>query len=446
MQLEEWPEIQELLPPLSTQELVALRRSIRKNGVRQELLVFPDGRVIDGHHRLAVCRELKIVPPHKVADDLTEEQAIALGVILNWARRQMSREQWDEYRQKISENRELRREVALQLRDQGYAQAEAGKAVGVARRTVDAWENENITIVKNDNGYKPPDYRVKIPRTEDRVIYERHENGETQEQIAADYKVSQPVIHKRIARVKRQRSATRESPRDIPEGTFHLIHGDMFTVSFPTTADLILTDFPYNISGQGKVGKSGSEVINFTAGDWDEGFNTASAISLLASHLRSGGAFVFFADRLTISWAWEYCEHVGLKPKAVVVWHKTNPVPNARRNFSSATEFILWAVKPGSKYTWNGTATTHNLFECGLCQGKERIEWLNGNGEIERHPTQKPKELIAWLIRLFSNEGDIVLDPCAGVGSTGACGLNRDYWLIEKHRPYFDAMQRRLHG
>jgi len=227
-------------------------------------------------------------------------------------------------------------------------------------------------------------------------------------------------------------------------GTFHLVHGDMFDVPIPMDIDLAITDFPYNISGQGKFTKLGSEAASFDAGDWDEDFDTAAAIELLAVHLKPGGALVFFADRLTISWSWEFCTSIGLEPKAIIVWHKTNPVPNARRNFMSATEFVLWATRPGGEYTWNGDATTQNIFSCGLCQGKERIEWTDERGEATRHPTQKPKAFLAWLIKLFSNPGDTVLDPCAGVGSIGACGLDREYYLIEKNSVYFERMKGRL--
>ena len=55
------------------------------------------------------------------------------------------------------------------------------------------------------------------------------------------------------------------------------------------------------------------------------------------------------------------------------------------------------------------------------------------------HPTEKPVDLLEWLIRTYSNEGDTILDSCAGSGSTGiaAQNLNRDFVLIEKDPDYF---------
>lgn len=62
------------------------------------------------------------------------------------------------------------------------------------------------------------------------------------------------------------------------------------------------------------------------------------------------------------------------------------------------------------------------------------------------HPTQKPVELIEWLIKSYSDENDIVLDNCAGSGTTGvaAKNLNRDYILIEKEENYFNISKNRL--
>lgn len=62
------------------------------------------------------------------------------------------------------------------------------------------------------------------------------------------------------------------------------------------------------------------------------------------------------------------------------------------------------------------------------------------------HPTQKPVELMKYLVNTYTNEGDIVLDFCAGSGSTGvACReLNRKFIGIEKEQKYYDIMVKRL--
>jgi len=62
------------------------------------------------------------------------------------------------------------------------------------------------------------------------------------------------------------------------------------------------------------------------------------------------------------------------------------------------------------------------------------------------HPTQKPVALFEYLIKTYTNEGDLVLDNCAGSGTTGeACiNTNRKYILMEKEQKYFDIINDRL--
>ena len=63
-----------------------------------------------------------------------------------------------------------------------------------------------------------------------------------------------------------------------------------------------------------------------------------------------------------------------------------------------------------------------------------------------KHPTQKPVKLFEYLIKTYTNEGDTVLDCCAGSGTTGvACkNLNRKYILIEKEEKYYNIIKDRL--
>ena len=62
------------------------------------------------------------------------------------------------------------------------------------------------------------------------------------------------------------------------------------------------------------------------------------------------------------------------------------------------------------------------------------------------HPTQKPVALFEYLIKTYTNEGDLVLDNCAGSGTTGvACkNLNRNFILIEKEEKYIKVIEERL--
>jgi site-specific DNA-methyltransferase (adenine-specific) len=74
------------------------------------------------------------------------------------------------------------------------------------------------------------------------------------------------------------------------------------------------------------------------------------------------------------------------------------------------------------------------------------VQKINRQNLIANHPTQKPVALFEYLIKTYTNEGDLVLDNCAGSGTTGvACkNLNRNYILIEKEPEYIEIINKRL--
>jgi site-specific DNA-methyltransferase (adenine-specific) len=62
------------------------------------------------------------------------------------------------------------------------------------------------------------------------------------------------------------------------------------------------------------------------------------------------------------------------------------------------------------------------------------------------HTTQKPVALFEWLIKTYSNEGDLILDNCGGSGTTAIAAINtkRDYILIEKDECYYTKSKNRI--
>jgi len=137
-----------------------------------------------------------------------------------------------------------------------------------------------------------------------------------------------------------------------------------------------------------------------------------------------------------------------------VIWVKTNPMPNwLGVRFTNATETLIWAVKDknAKKYTFNKEWAREfgigkvgsNVWILPICSGKERLKDENGK---KIHSTQKPLELMRRVILVSTKEGDIVLDPMAGVGTTGyaAYVLNRNFIMIEKSQNYVRAIEKRF--
>lgn len=123
-----------------------------------------------------------------------------------------------------------------------------------------------------------------------------------------------------------------------------------------------------------------------------------------------------------------------------MVWHKTNPVPNIRRSsFLNSCELIVCMWNKG--HTWNFLKQNqmHNFIEVPICMGYERIK-------SPKHPTQKPLSVLKHIVKIASNEHDIVMNMFMGVGSAGvaAIELNRRFIGIEIDEEYYRASDKRM--
>ena len=74
--------------------------------------------------------------------------------------------------------------------------------------------------------------------------------------------------------------------------------------------------------------------------------------------------------------------------------------------------------------------------------------WQKFNCEVGLHPTQKPLELMRYMVRTYTNPGDVVLDPCMGSGTTCLAAKleGRGYIGIEREPKYFETAKTRIEG
>lgn len=137
-----------------------------------------------------------------------------------------------------------------------------------------------------------------------------------------------------------------------------------------------------------------------------------------------------------------------------VLWVKTNPMPNwLGVRFTNATETLIWAVKDRSvkRYTFNREYAKSfgigkvgaNVWVLPISRKSERL--LDEKGQ-KLHSTQKPIELLKRVILTSTKEGDLILDPMAGTGTTGyvAKALGRDFVMIEVNPKYVKGIEERF--
>ena len=84
--------------------------------------------------------------------------------------------------------------------------------------------------------------------------------------------------------------------------------------------------------------------------------------------------------------------------------------------------------------------------DTGLRYPRSVQYFVTAESEGKFHPTQKPMALMEWLIKTYTDENDVIFDPCMGSGTTGvACmNLNRRFIGIEKEEKYFEIAKERI--
>lgn len=136
---------------------------------------------------------------------------------------------------------------------------------------------------------------------------------------------------------------------------------------------------------------------------------------------------------------------VGKVIEECLVFYKKQPTFNAQKTVHTGKTVKNnpkgnhgQTTDPSMKVTpYNDDGTRHPI---------QLLEFKRDVQKSHLHPTQKPVALFEYLIKTYTNEGDLVLDNCAGSGTTGvACkNLNRQFILIEKEPEYIEIIKKRL--
>lgn len=130
----------------------------------------------------------------------------------------------------------------------------------------------------------------------------------------------------------------------------------------------------------------------------------------------------------------------------IAIFYKSQPTYNPQKtkgepNHSKGTRREQFNANYG-KYSW---ADNHKVLG-DMKHPKSIITVQKPHPSTMVHPTQKPIELLEWLIKTYTNEGDVVLDNCMGSGSTGvACvTTSRNFIGMELSQEYFDIAKERI--
>ena len=235
-----------------------------------------------------------------------------------------------------------------------------------------------------------------------------------------------------------------------------LHHSDMFDTLGkiePQSIDLLLTDFPY-----GTLNKSRNEWDRVI--DYDKFWKHIKIICKPNAAIVSTAAQPFTSVLISTNYAWfKYC-FVWEKSKAtgylnakkqpmrahedIVVFYNKQPTYNPQMTVGKPYDKGT-AIRDAEQYG-KQTKAVHVKNEEGTRYPRSVLYFKTAEDEGKYHPTQKPIALYEYLINTYSNEGDTILDPFMGSGTTGvACvNTNRNFIGIEKEENYYKIAEQRI--
>ena len=254
------------------------------------------------------------------------------------------------------------------------------------------------------------------------------------------------------------------------DGDFTLLNGDSFKLLKkiePKSIDLIFADPPYFLSSGGVSCQNGKQV-SVNKGEWDYSKTIEDRIkyhrkwiALCRDVLKDDGTIMISSTLHSVYAIGVALELEGYSIINNIIWKKTNPAPNlACRCFTHSTETVIWArkqltlKKKGKHYfnyeamkkendgkqmkdVWEFSDVEPEIFESATVPKSEK--------RFGKHPTQKPIKLLERLIMASTKEGDLILDPFNGSGTSGVAAnlLGRKYIGIELEKQYLEISKAR---
>ena len=233
---------------------------------------------------------------------------------------------------------------------------------------------------------------------------------------------------------------------------YHLVQGNCMDVlaGLPDdSVDLILTDPPYNLGLFMKNRATNLKAMRpnfFGAAGWDDlefdewKMSMDAFFEECARISRYGAAMIMFMSIIKLETLIELAQKHGFYYKTTGIWHKQNPMPrNMNLHFINSTEAWLYFTYKKRTGTFNNDGrAVHDFFETSVTPSSEK--------RYGKHPTQKPVTLLENFVTLLSNEGDVVLDPFMGSGSSGvaAVALGRRFIGCDLEEEYCEISEKRI--
>lgn len=214
----------------------------------------------------------------------------------------------------------------------------------------------------------------------------------------------------------------------------------------PGSIDLIFADPPYNLSGHKYLTTKNGKVAKLHKGDWDiihniHDFNE-KWISKCIKVLSDTGTIWISGTLHNHPSVGVILKKLGLWIINDVIWYKRNATPLLSSNRLAPSTELIWVASKSKKYHFNYKLAKE------INGGKQMKNLWEINAERHKtiHPTEKPEKLLERIILIASNEGQLILDPFMGSGTTGVVAkrLKRRFIGIEIDKLYYKIAKIRI--
>lgn len=216
--------------------------------------------------------------------------------------------------------------------------------------------------------------------------------------------------------------------------------------------DMILCDLPYGTTSQkwdivipfDKLWKQYERIIKPNGAIVLFGKNPFTAKLILSNDKLFRYELIWEKSRAGNSM--QVCKQPSAIHENILVFYKSQPTYNDLK-FKVDEKYIDKRKSINDSFYSSGhySGVMKRKADDGL-RHPQSILPFNSVWKKDMHPTEKPVELFEYLIKTYTNENDLVLDNCAGSGTTAiACmNTNRNFILIEKDVEYFDLINTRI--
>ena len=216
-------------------------------------------------------------------------------------------------------------------------------------------------------------------------------------------------------------------------------------------AQLVIADIPYNL-GVNAYASSTEWYIN---GDNSQGESKKAGKAFFNSDTNFKIAeYMHFCSKMLIKEP-----RVTGKAPAMIVFCSFNQIPvviNYGKKYGFKNSFPIFFIKNYSAQVLKANMKIVGATEHAIVLYRDKLPKFNNDGKMvfnwfkwtkdrkgeypKIHPTQKPISLLKQLIKIFTDEGDVVIDPCAGSGSTlrAAYELNRNSYGFEIVKDFYN--------